>query len=63
MTCKKCDCDYKLHIQNLQHRNEMERLTESFIRLKRDMAWFMFTLSGDKKHMDKCDFELKNGGL
>ena len=63
MICKKCDTDYKLHIQNLQHRNEMERLTEEFIRLRRDMAYFQFTMSGDRKYMDKYEFERKNGGF
>lgn len=62
MTCKKCDTDYKLYIQNIQHREEMQRLTEAFIRLRRDMAYFQFTITGDRKHMDKCEFELKNGG-
>lgn len=63
MSCKKCDTDYKLYIQNLQHREEMQRLTEAFIRLKRDMAWCMYSFTGDRKYMDKCEFELKNGGL
>ena len=63
MVCKKCDTDYKLFIQNMQHREEMDRLTNAFVRLKRDMAWFMYNTTGDKKHLDKCEYELKNGGL
>ena len=63
MICKKCNVDYKLYIQNIQHREEMERLTYAFMRLKRDMAWFMFSMTNDKKYLDKCEYELKNGGL
>jgi hypothetical protein len=63
MSCKKCDTDYKLHIQNLQHREEMERLKESFIRLRRDMAWLEYTITGNKKAIEKLEFELKNGGF
>lgn len=61
--CKKCNADYKLYIQNLQHREEMERLKNKFIRLKREMAWFMYNLTNDKKHLERCEFELQNGGI
>lgn len=63
MVCKKCDTDYKLYIQKLQHDEQMERLVSQFIRLKRDMAYTMFILTGDKKHLEKCEFELKVGGI
>ena len=63
MACKKCDCEMRLYIQDLRHNDQMERLKDSFVRLKRDMAWFMYNTTGDKKHLDKCEYELKNGGL
>jgi hypothetical protein len=62
MACKKCDCEMRLYIQNLEHDREMEELENKFIRLRRDMAYFMYSLTGDIKHMHGCEFELKNGG-
>lgn len=60
---KKCDCDYKLHIQELRHKDQMEQLHQEFIRLKRDMAWFQYTITGNMEYVNKCEFELKVGGL
>jgi hypothetical protein len=62
MVCKKCDSDYKLYIQKIQHDEQMERLCEQFLRLRRDMAYFQFSMTGDRKYMDECEFKLKNGG-
>jgi hypothetical protein len=41
----------------------MENLTEAFIRLRRDMAYLEFKITGDTKAMSKLEFELKNGGF
>ncbi len=62
MRYKNLDIDYKLYIQEIKHNEQMERLVNEFIRLRRDMAYFQFSITGDKKYMDKCEFELKNGG-
>jgi hypothetical protein len=61
MACKKCDCEMRLYIQNMQHRDEMDQLIDKFVRLRRDMAWFEYTITGEKKALDKLEFELKNG--
>ncbi len=63
MACKKCDCEMRLYIQNMQHRDEMQRLTDMFIRLRRDMAWLEYKLTGDRKPIEKLEYELKNGGF
>lgn len=63
MTCKKCDCAFRLHFQDIKHRSEMDALINQFIRLKRDMAWFKYTVDGNIDHIKKCEYELKNGGI
>ena len=61
MTCKKCDSDYKLHIQKIKHDEQMEQLIDKFTRLRRDIAYFQFSLTGDRTYMDKFEFEFRNG--
>jgi hypothetical protein len=63
MVCKKCDCEYKLHIQKIEHQNEMERLCSMFVRLRRDMAWLEYKLTGDIKSIDKLEYEVRNGAF
>lgn len=63
MACKKCDCEMRLYVQNIQHRDEMQRLTDMFIRLRRDMSWLEYKMTGDIKAIEKMEFELKNGGF
>lgn len=63
MSCKKCDCEMRLYTQDLRHQDQMERLTDMFIRLRRDMAWLEYTLTGNDKAIRKLEFELKNGGF
>jgi hypothetical protein len=59
----KCDCEMKLYIQNMQHQEQMERVTDAFIRLRRDMAWFKYSITNDRRELDKLEFELKVGGF
>lgn len=63
MACKKCDCERRLYMQDIQHKNDMSILSDQFIRLRRDMAWLQYTITGDKKALDKLEFDLKNGGF
>lgn len=63
MGCKKCDCEMRLYTQNLRHQDEMERLSEAFNKLRREMAWLEYELTGRKKALDKFEFYLKNGGF
>jgi len=53
----------RLYVQNIQHRDEMQRLTDMFIRLRRDMSWLEYKMTGDIKAIEKMEFELKNGGF
>ena len=63
MACKKCDCEMKLYTQNMRHREEMQRVTDSFIRLRRDMAWLEYKITNDDKAIKKLEWELKTGGF
>jgi len=63
MACKKCDCELRLYTQDLRHANDMTELVNRFVRLRRDMAWLEYKLTGDRKPLDKLEFELKNGGF
>jgi hypothetical protein len=63
MACKKCDCEMRIYTQNMRHQDEMERLTEAFHKLRRDMAWLEYELTGSKKALDKYEYYLKNGGF
>ena len=63
MACKKCDCEMRLYAQDMRHQDQMERLTDRFIRLRRDMAWLEYKITGDDKALQKLEFELKNGGF
>jgi hypothetical protein len=62
MRCK-CDCSYKLGMMEIKYHNDMSELCNKFDRLRRDMAYFQFTLTGDRKHIEKYEFERKNGGF
>jgi len=53
----------KLYTQELRLKNEISELADRFIRLRRDMAWLEYTLTGSKKSIEKLEFELKNGGF
>lgn len=59
----KCECEMKLYTQELRLKNEISELADRFIRLRRDMAWLEYTLTGSKKSIEKLEFELKNGGF
>lgn len=63
MACKKCDCEIRLHVQDIKHKAEMSEMVNQFVRLRRDMAYFQYTLTGDTKYLQKLEFELKNGGF
>lgn len=63
MSCKKCDCEMRLFTQNMRHQSEMAELANMFVRLRRDMAWLEYKMTGDLKAIDKLEFELKNGGF
>lgn len=63
MSCKKCDCEMRLYIQDIKHKNEIGELANMFVRLRRDMAWLEYKMTGDIKAIDKLEFELKNGGF
>lgn len=53
----------RLYMQDVKHKAEMTELANAFLRLRRDTAWLEYKLTGDRKPLDKLEFELKNGGL
>ncbi len=63
MSCKKCDCEMRLYAQQIRHDNDMTELASRFVRLRRDMAWLEYKITGDRKSIEKLEFELKNGGF
>lgn len=63
MSCKKCDCEVRLYIQDIKHTNEMTELANMFVRLRRDMAYLEYKITGDEKALHKLEFEIKNGGF
>jgi hypothetical protein len=50
-------------MMEIKYHNDMSELCNKFDRLRRDMAYFQFTLTGDRKHIEKYEFERKNGGF
>lgn len=62
MRCK-CDCAFKFAMMEIKYHNDMTELANRFDRLRRDMAYFQFSMTGDRKVMDKYEFERKNGGF
>ncbi len=63
MACKKCDCEMRLYAQQMRYNNDIEQLIDKFVRLRRDMAWLEYKITGDRKPIEKLEFELKNGGF
>jgi hypothetical protein len=63
MACKKCDCEMRLYVQDIKYANQMSELVNMFVRLRRDMAWLEYKITGDDKAIKKLEYELKNGGF
>jgi hypothetical protein len=59
----KCDCEMRLYTQNIRHANEMQRVLDAFNKLRRDMAWLEYELTGNRKALDKFEYYLKNGAF
>lgn len=59
----KCDCEMRLHIQQMRHADELKRLADEFVKMRRDIAWLEYTLTGNQKALDKYEYYLKNGGF
>lgn len=47
---------YTFRIYSTEMKWTMERLTESFIRLRRDMAWLQYSITNDRKPLEKLEF-------
>ena len=63
MACKKCDCEMRLYTMEIRLQNQFTELANMFVRLRRDMAWLEYKMTGDDKAIKKLEFELKNGGF
>lgn len=59
----KCDCDIQIYTIEARLQNQLTELINMFVRLRRDMAWLEYKITGKDDGLQKLEFELKNGGF
>ena len=59
----KCDCDMRIYTLEARLQNQFTELVNMFVRLRRDMAWLEYKITGKDDAIQKLEFELKNGGF
>ncbi len=51
---------YEIYAQNVIHKENMKELEVRLERIKRQMAKFMYDMTGDKAYLEECEYEIKN---